>query len=182
MLANTGRWMAQARSCAGKPWEKREVRRPVLSEVWVLDRPKKRFNITLLLLLKLIGARRKSVQKVQEKSTFFLFPLTVEVKFWNWLPQEVVETDSISPFQKELDKSVDNKSIKIYWRKGSGRDVYANIPDPRNVDVGEDCRSWQVMQVLPAGLDGLRVSPSREFLIPSTKDYTPCWRELIKVF
>lgn len=67
-----GWWVSQARSRAGKPRAKREVCRPVLSEISALDRPKGSFNIKLLLVLKLIGCRRKSVQNIQEKSTFFI--------------------------------------------------------------------------------------------------------------
>jgi len=50
--------------------------RPVLSEVWALDRPKRYFNIKILLVLKLIGTSRKSVQGKR-----FFFP--VVVNFWN---------------------------------------------------------------------------------------------------
>lgn len=36
------------------------------------------------------------------------------VNFWNLLPQETVEADSISRFKNGLDKFVDNKSIIGY--------------------------------------------------------------------
>lgn len=138
VLADTGRWMLQARSRAGKPREKRAMCRSMLSEVWALDRPKELFNIKLRHVLKLIGSRRICSKPSREKYLFFFS--AVEVKFWNCLSQEVVETDSINLFKKGLDKSMDNKPMKIYWRKGSGRDVCANISNLRNVGLGEG--SW----------------------------------------
>lgn len=51
--------------------EKREkMSRPVLSEVWALDRPKRYFNIKILSVLKLIGTSRKSVQIIQREAPF----------------------------------------------------------------------------------------------------------------
>lgn len=144
MLANTGQWTLQAQPWAGKPTRKEG--NVLFCALWGLglDRPKEHFNIKILLVLKLIGTSRKSVQNIQQSLVFFcLFVSTVVRNLWNWLCQKAVETGNTSMFRKELDKSVDNKSIEIHWRKGPK--VLASVSlIQTNADVGKDCRSGQV--------------------------------------
>lgn len=67
---------------------------------------------------------------------------------------------------------MDSESIKIHWWKGTGRDACTNVPNPGDVDVGEGCKQQQVMQAFPGGLNGSKVSLSREHFLP-LKEITP---------
>lgn len=77
------------------------------------------------------------------------------------------------PVQKGLEKSMDRESIRIL-RKGTGRDVCSNVPNPGNVKVGEGCEPQEAMQTLPAGFDGSKVSPTREFFCHSKGLHPTC--------